>query len=179
MYEPVNDVLLSQWRYNKKKGLTNTVPPQMPDGVSLYSCIRTDGKVSGWQEFTKATTMGVEAPEDPILTEHNEFWKGIFEELRIPNPTEIKNQYCGSKLEPWYEFEINGTKWVMGPRKRVNVIEVRSPTPILFTAIRALATRDKVTQYEEEVNSFGVHAWDRKALIEYFYALMSAVSTRS
>ncbi len=178
----VNKDLIPQWRYNKKHNLKATVPPQLPDRVFLFTRVEEeDGSprsIPGWNCFTKATTLGVQPPEDPILTEHRAYWEGIFEHLNIKDAKEVENRYCGSELEPWYEFQINGTFWIVGPRKRVDVIEVQSPTPLDFVAIRTLATRDNVTQYEDE-NSFRVHVWNKKKFFEYFYAMLSAVETRS
>jgi hypothetical protein len=159
----VNTKLLAFWRYAKENEATPGIPPEVPEG---FTAIVYEGE----NTWNIRNTTGIVAPEDPIFTKHKRFWAILLAQLGIRNYRTIKNEYCGSPLEPWYEFQLYGCTWKMGPRKRVFVIEVEAPETLEksldFIALKLAAKTDQVTFYDNtrlgETCTVGIHAWSRK-----------------
>jgi hypothetical protein len=167
----VNGPMMAQWRLtwdkHANKDMSRPItptPPALPLGVVGY-IKRADDEWEG--PYNAENTKHVQAPEDPILTRHKKYWSELLAELGIEEYTPIKNRYSGSELEPWYKFTLHGAKVVVGPRKRVDVIEVSCSPPFECPELDAVTKKDDVTFYDT-TGGLGVHAWSKEKFIEYF-----------
>ena len=100
-------------------------------------------------------------------------------------PTEIPNQYYedATNAEPWYTFEVNRTKFEVGPRKRVNSISFDAGMSYKTVAsLRDLAKQDGVT-YEadgvldtsqDKATKMLIHAWGEEKTVEYLVLAIKA-----
>src|SRR5690606_11999876 len=117
----------------------------------------------------------------PIRVRHDRDFDQIFARLEqvmgsTINRHEVPNRYFDdiTNCQPWYQFYLGNAEFVVGPRKRVIVIEVTAEQPFNVSGLRlkAVAT-DKVTYYAEPeglstmATKVGVHAWGRDKAVEY------------
>jgi hypothetical protein len=174
--EWVNHQLLAQWRFVSKTHKAThrpalPPPPALPSGTVAFLVCGTDGHQEWGEMYTPANTRGNVAPEDPIAVDHREYWSQLLAELGITQYRTVSNRYDGSALKPWYEFVYADARWVVGPRHRVDVLEV--VTLIDLEPIQKLAKADDVTHYGNgsESEPFGIHAWTREKFVEYFNTL--------
>lgn len=166
-----------QWRNPSESGEA-FIPPQVPS--TLVAFTRLHGR---WRECAREETARLLVPLDPIRIRHDEYWEEVFKALAPLadiKPLMTDNEYCGSRLEPWYQFDVNGALFTVGPRKRVANIRVvfpDGPTPDL-SGIAAVARRDDVTF---EMGSHGgiIHAWNKFRLVEYLTILIGVAKQRS
>jgi hypothetical protein len=175
----VNSRLVAQWRdaRSRHEGATPT-PPELPSGVVAFLADEASDAPTGWgRRFTAESTKGVSAPRDPIAVQHDEYWAKLLSELGVTEYKAVGNDYDGNSLESWYDFTLRGAHFHVGPRKRVDVIEVGRTPPVDCAEVRALAQKDNVTEYgagtEEE--RFVVHAWVREKFVEYFRLICASL----
>lgn len=160
-----------EWR--NPRAVAPFVPPQLPATLVAFT-----GHGGGWERVDPRESAALLVPLDPIRVAHNAFWKEIFESLRpLANftPIEIPNEYEGSPHQPWYTFEVNGTRFTVGPRHRVSSVSAAFPKYEDVSEIARVAKRDDVTY---EAGSTGarkqvtIHAWDKYRLVEYMSVFM-------
>lgn len=139
-----------------------------------------------WCPVDRAASAELSVPPDPRRRAHDAEFASIFDHLRMAGfdvrPKEIPNGYHNDRnnAEPWYTFDHDGRKFVVGPRKRVISITVSRETPFSTETLRALAVRDGVT-YEaddawqstaETAREVTIHAWTADKCVEYLAAAM-------
>lgn len=174
-----NGPLMAQWRKvwdqhsDKVDSRPETpTPPALPAGMLAYTGVHVNGELRWIGPHDAESTKNVQAPEDPIFTRHKEYWAKLLEELGIKEYQPAKNRYCGSPLEPWYEFTLHGVKVAVGPRKRVDVIEVQMPPPFQCQELYEKGKQDGVT-----VDQNSIHAWTREKFVEYFHIIERALAS--
>jgi len=164
------------------------IPPQVPgDEVVVYVHRPTDhGWV--WEHIDPDKTQNLEIPPDPIRVYHDALYEEIFKETGLSSSprAEIPNGYYSDKFknEPWYEFEINGFKLTVGPRKRVISITLQRDEEFEVLALKALGERDGVTYTANDgwksdlkvATSANLHAWGKEKAIEYIKAMLEVTS---
>lgn len=157
--------------------------PRLPESAFVKAKSRVMGT---WHDLTHDMCKDVDAPPDPIRVRHDKFWGDVLAQFasivgveKLAHD-EMQNQYWPDKnrLEPWYTFTAGDLRFVVGPRKRVDVIRVeRTDGGKLYTQpIKALTDADEVTYTADGgwKNSAGtahkieVHAYTREKLLEYF-----------
>jgi len=160
----------------------SVLPPQIPKELVIRLGNFTGRGAERWTLADNATSQLLPLPIDPIRVRHDAYFLPLFEKLGLGHPTEITNQYCGAKCEPWYQFIIGECTFVVGPRKRVDNIEVFCPSgkQLDTTAIAAVAKADDTTYYADEgwksdapkATKVCVHAWNKEKLEQYLTILM-------
>lgn len=171
------------------------LPPQIPDCIRVKQGFYTgNGEECDWSgRIGPDDTKDIPVPLDPRRVAHDEFFWGVFAELRkvgleFGDVKEIPNEYHNdvNNSEPWYTFTVGAGRgkltFKVGPRKRVTSISVsKKQGSFSMVAIAALAARDKVTFYFERalrskkdgVRSILIHAWKRETLVEYLTTLLA------
>lgn len=175
------------WRQDKP-----TAFPGLPEGVNLlFRHEDAEGYTAADFDLSAKTEM----PPDPCRIRHDEVMMGIIRaslEAAGMNPSSVtpevtKNGYWSDPTmsEPWYTFEVNGTRITIGPRKRVINIEATLPKPMPVSAIRDVAMADNVTYaafgdpsggYQDKrglADKIVVHAWGKDKAIEYLTHLLT------
>lgn len=119
-------------------------PINLPEGITAY--------VSRAHQWDLAKPFVGKLPKDPRRVRHDRDFLEVFQAVQEATgqafaPTERKNGYYEDRTnsEPWYEFQIGGTTFTVGPRKRVTHISFKAALPVDYSALQALATTDKVT----------------------------------
>jgi len=119
-------------------------PINLPEGVIAY--------VSRAGEWDRAETVTGELPADPLRVRWDTYFDEVFSQVAMLidgaiTRTEIPNRYYDDKLqaEPWWQFNIEGTTFVVGPRKRVINVDIIFAKPTDVSTLRAIAETDKVT----------------------------------
>lgn len=121
-------------------------PVQVPEGLTVY--------VSHPEGLSEPFTgpLGGDLPEDPLRTNWLSYWTEVWDLVRASTgiaiePVEAPNQYHNdiNKSEPWWTFEVNGTSFTVGPRKRVINITARNDEGIVYAPLQALGSEDRVT----------------------------------
>jgi hypothetical protein len=182
----INGPMMAQWRlvwdqwsdkFCRDARPVTPLPPTLPKGVIAF--IKRAGSTpcppstTMWAgPYDENDTKDVLAPEDPIFTKHKAYWSKLLAELGIKEYQPTRNRYCGTPLEPWYEFSLHGACVVVGPRKRVDVIEVEKTPPFECPELQLAGKRDNVTVYKN-----GIHAWKREKFIEYFHIVERALAS--
>jgi len=195
VFDWMNTHVLRQWRAwrhardqsKNPKEIDLPYPPKIPEGVFVFM-VRNEGL----EQVNRLDTLHLPTPKDPIRTQHDEFWRGVIEELedkekRGITVEEIQNRYYSDRLnnEPWFSFEIGPTKFVMGPRKRVFSIQCevsKKADEIKVAEIQATTMKvfEKVVEGDNTTNKFNypasvmVHAWGRDKLIQYLTYMIQA-----
>lgn len=164
-----------------------TCLPKVPDCAVVYVMLRGE-----WVSVDRAESAMLNVPPDPIRVAHDTYWADVFKQLHDSSalapevkPTLTENQYVGARgtaAEPWYTFTAGGRHFLLGPRKRVDSVEVTSETLMDTAKIRALAERDNTT-YEAEggwksnvsqAKKILIHAGTKEKLVEYVKVLLGA-----
>ena len=156
-------------------------PINLPEGITAYVL-----RNQIWEK-TPPQAEVLPLPNDPLRMGWEDYFGKVFDAVWAAtgvacNLTETPNQYYTDRTqsEPWYRFEVAGSKFTVGPRKRVISLEVNFPRSCKVVAIRDLALRDNTT-YEanaawkneiEVADSVLVHAWTQDKLIEYLTILV-------
>lgn len=128
-------------------------------------------------------TVDITVPADPIRVRQDTYFNEVFakleDELGKIERTEVKNEYCCSENEPWYQFSIGKVVFTIGPRKRVIAVKITAPEGINTDAIRNVAQADQ-TIYTADggwqsdaiiATAIEVHAWTKEKLVEYLTIL--------
>ena len=167
----VNDSLLAQWRTARETSSETPPLAELPEGVlaRVGKYQKGDQGKDGHFDWSRwldtELTKGVQAPEDPIFTHHKKRWLEILKELGVESFQTIPNRYNCNKLEPWYTFFLHGRKVIVGPRKRVDVLELEDKS-FRCKGLKAVAEKDSVTFYD-----YGIHAWSTDKFVEYYKIL--------
>lgn len=180
------DALYKQDNWRRPPGFEDQgLPPQVPESVTvLYPT--GDGE---WKMIDPAETVSIEIPADPIRVRHDAYFNEVFtsleRELGKFERVEVKNEYCGAKNEPWYQFALGSFIFTVGPRKRVITIKVDAPDGINTESIRKAAQADGTTYTADGewqgdatvATDIEVHAWTKEKLIEYIKIIGNANAT--
>lgn len=161
-------------------------PIGLPDHITAFVC-----RTMRWIHVKAEDTANKALPPDPLRIHHDEKFANIFGAVVLATgvsftPVEIPNLYWSdpSKSEPWFTFDILGSKFTVGPRKRVISINVVFPSPRDVGAISQAAEEDDVTYFVNNstlngyygISSFSIHAWTRDKAVEYLkLAVIAAV----
>lgn len=174
------DVLYQDDRWRKPAGFENQgLPPMVPQCVTVFHPL-DDGE---WLMIDHTKTVDIAVPADPIRVRHDTYFNEVFakleDELGKIHRTEVKNEYCGSENEPWYQFSIGKVVFTIGPRKRVIAVKITAPEGISTDAIRNIAQADQTTYTADGgwqsdaliATAIEVHAWTKEKLVEYLTIL--------
>jgi hypothetical protein len=150
------------------------MPPRVPDDLAVWLSTK-----DGFVPVDPKAVRDLPVPEDPILTRHKAYWGRIFAAVEIllgtsiPDRTEIPNQYWDdpNHIEPWYTFLWHGYKVVVGPRKRVNVVEMVGPPVEVLNYVTRMGKRDETT-YSAGGGSALIHAWGDVKTVEYLVEML-------
>jgi len=119
-------------------------PINLPAGVTAF--------VSRKGKWEAAKPLVGKLPRDPVRVRHDRFYSEVFKAVQDSlgltfTTTERANGYYSDKFlsEPWYDFEVAGITFTVGPRKRVTHISFKAPAPVGYAQLQALAKRDNVT----------------------------------
>lgn len=186
----VNTILLPTWRdyQTRLQGTTDassikkiTLPPQLPKEATAYV---KDGEV--WKEVNHEESAKQEVPADPIRTQHDAYYKEIFDTLEFvlgcPITWEhIPNEYGGYENQPWFQFTLGANTIKVGPRKRVTAIKLSCNEGFNASKISETAINANVSYWagkegaddrswkstEPRVKDLEVHAWSKEQLIQF------------
>ncbi len=163
-------------------------PLNVPDGVTAY--VGRDGEWEHVNPECEASPL----PADPLRVGWDAYFDDVFEQVALATGqtitrTEAPNGYHSDalKAEPWWGFRIRHADFLVGPRKRVINIEFIASEPVNVTALRDVATADKVTyeangRYQNQADRarlVTIHAWNKEKLVEYLTLLIKAVVAKS
>jgi len=152
------------------------IPAQMPEGITCY--IQTSTGI--WRWVSREETLKLTEPPDPIRVRHDDFFKQVFTELagiigiETVAREEIPNEYCGSKNEPWYSFNLGSNTIKLGPRKRVYAIKIQAPNGFETKQLRAVTVEEYNNTYWNDgdwqgkaatASKIEVHAWNKEQLM--------------
>lgn len=164
------------------------LPPKLPASLTVFLLVENGGDKT-WRLVKHQETRQLEVPPDPIKVRHDNYYGPFFAELSQKLGMdivrrEVSNEYCGARNQPWFEFMLGTTTFIVGPRKRVTAIKVKAPNGIPADEIRTVALADDVTYQAYNQNENGgwkaelsvvyaleVHAWDKEQLEKYLLIL--------
>jgi len=156
------------------------MPPRLPMDLAAWIGGYSTGKLV-WVPVNHALVQDLPVPEDPILTRHMANWGRIFTATEallgepLPEKSLIKNQYYSDSTnhEPWFTFTWHGKTVTVGPRKRVNVVEITNPTPTARDFVERTGKKDGTT-HDVGDDRVMLHAWGDVKTVEYLVNLLRA-----
>lgn len=156
------------------------LPPRLPEDLAAWIGDYSTGKLT-WVPVDHALVRNLPVPEDPTLTWHMAYWGRVFTAVEallgeaLPERTKIPNQYYNDSTnhEPWFTFIWHGKKVVVGPRKRVNVVELSNPTPTARDFVERMGKKDDTT-HDVRDDRVMMHAWGDVKTVEYLVNLLRA-----
>lgn len=160
------------------------IPPRIPGDEIAVWLLRGRLSEHVWRAVDPAETQELPVPPDPIRVRHDAYFKEVFEAVGLTDTprTEIPNTYYRDTFnkEPWYEFEVNGFKLVIGPRKRVISMSIARGEPFDPSPLTTLGERDNVTydanggwkSKDKQATSAMIHAWNKDKTVEYLRTIL-------
>jgi hypothetical protein len=178
------DELMALPEYRRPLGnQASPLPPNLPRTLAAWLPDYSTENLT-WRAVDHDEVANMVVPEDPVLTRHKAYWDKVFETVgekvgtTIPAPCRaaVENQYSSrsTRNQPWYEFSWYGHKVMVGPRKRVDVIDVYDPTPSAQAFANRVGAKDNVT-YWGDTSHAGLHAWTQEKLVEYMVGMLKAL----
>ena len=155
---------------------------KLPEGLQFAWFVGGGDNESNWQWVHHRNTEYIECPPDPIRVKHDAYWNEIF--AKFPNVfdkrEEIKNRYCGAACEPWYKIMIPTAQMIIGPRKRVDSIQVTFSRKVNVSCLRDIAKADGTTYtadggwqgISDEATEIEIHAWTKEKVVEYLTIIL-------
>jgi hypothetical protein len=158
----------------------SALPPRLPEDLAAWVGDYSTGELA-WVRVDHAAVRDLPVPEDPILTHHMVYWSRVFAATEallgepLPERTKVPNQYYTdiTNHEPWFQFTWHGKTVTVGPRKRVNVVEVTNPTPTAQDFVRHTGKKDETT-HDVGDGRVMMHAWGDVKTVEYLVNLLRA-----